>query len=71
MKFDKGLQMTLLPRGLAMASPVNVGQTVNRAQAFYFEFSWVYSPGKRRRLVRTYDTDGIVVSSTFVDEVKL
>lgn len=70
-KFEKGLQMTLLPGGMAMAAPVNVGQSVGRSQAFYFEFSWIYSPGKRRRLVRTYDTEGIVVSTTFVDEVKL
>lgn len=70
-QFEKGLQMTLLPGGLALTSPVNVGQSVGRSQAFYFEFSWVYSPGRRRRLVRTYDTDGLVVSSTFVDEVKL
>eukprot|EP00250_Pteridium_aquilinum_P028279 c36890_g1_i1 orf=68-1228(+) len=70
-QFDKGLQMTLMPGGLALTAPVNVGQSVGRSQAFYFEFSWIYSPEKRRRLVRTYDTDGLVVSSTFVDEVKL
>ncbi|KAI5073330.1 hypothetical protein GOP47_0011343 [Adiantum capillus-veneris] len=71
LQFEKGLQTTLLPGGLALTAPVNVGQSVGRSQAFYFEFSWVYSPGKRRRLVRTYDTDGLVVSSTFVEEVKL
>lgn len=70
LQFDKGLQMTLLPRGMALTSPVNVGQSVGRSQAFCFEFSWIHSPGRRRRLVRTYDTDGVVVSTTFVDETK-
>ncbi|KAH7441486.1 hypothetical protein KP509_03G040100 [Ceratopteris richardii] len=71
LQFGEGLQMTLLPGGLALTAPVNVGKSVGRSQAFCFEFSWVYSPGKRRRLVRTYDTDGLVVSSTFVEEVKV
>lgn len=70
-RFDKGLQMILLPGGMAMVSPANVGQSVGRSQSFYFEFAWIYSPGRRRRLVRTYDTDGIVVSTTFVDETKV
>lgn len=71
MRFEGGLLTTMLPGGLAMTCPGSVGQSVGRKQAFYFEFSWMESPGQRRRLVRTYDTDGLVVSTSLATESKL
>jgi len=71
MRFEGGLLTTLLPGGMGLTSPGSVGQSVGRKQAFYFEFSWIQSPVHRRRLVRTYDTDGLVVSTSLATESKL
>ncbi|BBN01581.1 hypothetical protein MPTK1_2g08580 [Marchantia polymorpha subsp. ruderalis] len=69
--FDGGLQTVLLPGGISITSPISVGRSVGRSQSFYFEFSWMESPGKRRRLLRTHDTDGLVVSTTLTTERKV
>ncbi|KAL2642866.1 hypothetical protein R1flu_010453 [Riccia fluitans] len=69
--FDGGLQTILLPGGMSVTSPVSVGRSVGRSQAFYFEFAWMESPGKRRRVVRTHDTDGLVVSTMLSSERKI
>lgn len=53
-----------------MTSPVSVGKSVGKSQSFYFEFGWSERPGYRRRLVRTFDTDGVVVSTTLSTEFK-
>lgn len=71
MRFEGGLLTTLLPGGMGLTSPGSVGQSVGRKQAFYFEFSWIQSPEYRRRLVRTYDTDGLVVSTSLATESKI
>ncbi|KAL3696190.1 hypothetical protein R1sor_010266 [Riccia sorocarpa] len=69
--FDGGLQTILLPGGMSVTSPVSVGRSVGRSQSFYFEFCWMESPGKRRRIVRTHDTDGLVVSTMLSSERKV
>lgn len=68
LRFDGGLRMVLLPNNLAMSSP----SCVARGQAFSFEFTWVdEAASSRRRLVRTYDTEGMVVSTTLATEQKV
>lgn len=64
--YPGGLQTTLLPGGIAVTCPLNV----KPGQSFYFEVSWIESPGHRMRMIRTYDLDGLVVSTTLVKEVK-
>ena len=59
-------QMTLLPGGITMSSPTLVG----RGQAFYFETGLIERDGTRRRLVRTFDPEGMVVSTTLYSEKK-
>ncbi|CAM6129384.1 unnamed protein product [Calypogeia fissa] len=68
--FEGGLQTIILPGGIAVSAPISVGRSVGRSQSFAFEFSWMQSPGQRQRLVRTYDTDGLVVSTTWSLETK-
>ncbi|XP_058094199.1 uncharacterized protein LOC131240147 [Magnolia sinica] len=69
--FDGGFQMTLLPGGMYMGCPCDVGKSVAQSQSFLLEFCWMESPGKRQRLVRTYDVEGLAVSSTYIHEVKV
>ncbi|XP_024978512.1 uncharacterized protein LOC112515810 [Cynara cardunculus var. scolymus] len=69
--YDGGFQITLLPGGMYMGCPCNVGKHVSEAKAFHLEFCWLDSPTKRQRLVRTYDIDGLAVSSTYFLETKL
>lgn len=69
--FDGGFQMTLLPGGMYLACPTSVAKSVAETQSFFLEFSWMESPGKRRRLVRTFDFQGVVVSTTYINETKL
>ncbi|GAQ86285.1 hypothetical protein KFL_002800150 [Klebsormidium nitens] len=64
--YPGGLQTTLLPGGIAVTCPLNV----KPGQSFYFEMSWIVNPGHRSRLIRTYDLDGLVVSTTLIKEVK-
>eukprot|EP00897_Mesotaenium_endlicherianum_P007602 jgi/Mesen1/6870/ME000351S05981 len=88
LRFDGGLQVSLLPDGVFMACPTCVA----RGQAFFFELGWIElagspspesgereraraegddkrtAPKSRRRIVRTYDTDGMVVSTTLSAE---
>lgn len=71
LRFEGGLLTTLLPGGKALTCPGSVGRSVGRAQSFNFEFSWIESPGQRRRLVRTYDVDGVVVSTSLAIEAKV
>ncbi|KAJ7553855.1 hypothetical protein O6H91_06G115600 [Diphasiastrum complanatum] len=68
--FSGGLQTTLLPEGMAMTSPISVGRSVGNAQSFFLEFSWILPSESRRRLVRTYDVDGVVVSTTLATETR-
>ncbi|KAM7506797.1 hypothetical protein LguiA_017250 [Lonicera macranthoides] len=68
---DGGYQMTLLPGGMYMGCPCNVGKSVAEEKGFHLEFCWLESPGKRQRLVRTFDIEGLAVSSTYFFETKL
>ncbi|KAL7607509.1 hypothetical protein Lser_V15G20266 [Lactuca serriola] len=72
-KYDGGYQITLLPGGMYMGCPCDVGKQVGEAKSFHLEFCWVEpkSPTKRQRLVRTYDIDGLAVSSTYFLETKM
>eukprot|EP01018_Ginkgo_biloba_P014165 Gb_30962 [translate_table: standard] len=69
--FDGGFQMTLLPGGMYLACPTSVGGSVTQSQSFHLEFCWMESPDKRRRLVRTYDVQGLAVSTTYINEIKV
>ncbi|THG03980.1 hypothetical protein TEA_025129 [Camellia sinensis var. sinensis] len=69
--FDGGFQVTLLPGGMYMGCPSNVAKSVADSKSFHLEFCWLKSPGKRQRLVRTYDIEGLAVSSTYSLENKL
>ncbi|XP_004306119.1 PREDICTED: uncharacterized protein LOC101313917 [Fragaria vesca subsp. vesca] len=69
--FNGGYQMTLLPGGMYMGCPCDVGKNVAESASFHLEFCWVESPGKRQRLVRTYDVEGLAVSTTYFYETKL
>ncbi|GAB4831687.1 hypothetical protein Ancab_005700 [Ancistrocladus abbreviatus] len=68
--FDKGFQLTLLPGGMYMGCPSNVAKSVAESKSFHLEFCWLESPHKRQRLVRTYDVEGLAVSSTYFLETK-
>ncbi|XP_028096632.1 uncharacterized protein LOC114296534 isoform X2 [Camellia sinensis] len=70
-KFDGGFQVTLLPGGMYMGCPSDVAKSVAESKSFHLEFCWLESPGKRQRLVRTYDVEGLAVSSTYFLETKL
>lgn len=69
--YDGGYQITLLPGGMYMGCPCDIGKQISEAKAFHLEFCWLESPTKRQRLVRTYDIDGLAVSSTYFLETKL
>ncbi|KAL2528709.1 hypothetical protein Fot_21310 [Forsythia ovata] len=62
--FNGGFQLTLLPGGMYMGCPSDVAKSVQESKSFHLELCWVESPGKRQRLVRTYDVEGLAVSST-------
>lgn len=68
--FDGGYQMTLLPGGMYMGCPSNVAKNVAESKSFHLEFCWLEGPGRRQRLVRTYDMEGLAVSSTYFLETK-
>ncbi|KAJ0980217.1 hypothetical protein J5N97_008472 [Dioscorea zingiberensis] len=69
--FDGGFQLTLLPGGMYMGCPCNIAKSVAQLQSFHLEFCWMESPNKRQRLVRTFDVEGLAVSSTYFYEVKV
>ncbi|KAK0575317.1 hypothetical protein LWI29_037142 [Acer saccharum] len=69
--FDGGYQITLLPGGMYIGCPCNIAKSVAESKSFHLEFGWVESSGKRQRLVRTYDVEGLAVSSTYFSEMKL
>ncbi|MQL87410.1 hypothetical protein Taro_019942 [Colocasia esculenta] len=69
--FERGYQMTLLPGGMYMGCPSDIAKVVSRLQPFHLEFCWMESPDKRQRLVRTYDAEGLAVSSTYILETKV
>lgn len=69
--FDGGYQITLLPGGMYLGCPCDVAKSVAELKSFHLEFCWFESPGKRQRLVRTYDVEGLAVSTTYFYETKL
>ncbi|CAI9109762.1 OLC1v1009657C1 [Oldenlandia corymbosa var. corymbosa] len=69
--FDGGYQLTLLPGGIYMGCPCDVAKCVQESKSFHLELCWLESPGKRQRLVRTYDVEGLAVSSTYFLETKV
>ncbi|KAG4914637.1 hypothetical protein JHK87_052194 [Glycine soja] len=69
--FDGGYQMILLPGGMYMGCPCDVAKSVAESKSFHLEFCWLETPDKRQRLVRTYDMQGLAVSSTYFVETKL
>lgn len=72
LKFDDGdFQVTLLPGGMYMACPSDVAKSIAEYYSFHLEFCWLESPRKRQRLIRTYDKEGMVVSTTYFLETKL
>ncbi|KAK9925013.1 hypothetical protein M0R45_033354 [Rubus argutus] len=69
--FNGGYQMILLPGGIYMGCPCDVGKNVAESISFHLEFCWLESPGRRQRLVRTYDVEGLAVSTTYFYETQL
>ncbi|XP_002966592.2 uncharacterized protein LOC9652367 isoform X1 [Selaginella moellendorffii] len=69
-RFTDGLQSTLLPGGMCITAPISVGNCVKKSRSFFLEFAWIESPNQRRRIIRTYDTTGVVVSTTLCNESK-
>ncbi|RVW30456.1 hypothetical protein CK203_090847 [Vitis vinifera] len=69
--FEGGFQMTLLPGGMYMGYPSDIAKSVAESKSFHLEFCWLESPGKRQRLVRTYDMEGLAVSSTHFSETRV
>ncbi|XP_057447660.1 uncharacterized protein LOC130739403 [Lotus japonicus] len=69
--FDGGYQMILLPGGMYMGCPYDVAKSVAQSKSFHLEFCWLETPDKRQRLVRTYDVEGLAVSSTYFLETRL
>lgn len=70
-KFDKGYQLTFLPRGMYMGCPSDVAKCVAESKPFHLEFCWLESPDQRQRLVRTFDLEGLAVSSTYFLETRM
>lgn len=65
LQYDSGLQTTFLPGGMSFSYP----RIVPRGSAFFFEFSWLQPDAScRQRIVRTYDPDGMVVSTALLCE---
>ncbi|KAL6894126.1 hypothetical protein ACP4OV_008224 [Aristida adscensionis] len=71
LQFDGGYEITLLPVGMYMGYPSDISKSVAQLDSFHLEFCWMESPGKRQRLVRTYDSAGLAVSSTYFFETKV
>ncbi|CAN6470068.1 unnamed protein product [Victoria cruziana] len=69
--FDGGFQMIMLPGGMYMACPEDLSKNVAKSQSFHLEFCWMESSDRRQRLVRTFDIDGLAVSSTYFFETKV
>ncbi|KAK6152605.1 hypothetical protein DH2020_012244 [Rehmannia glutinosa] len=69
-RFDGGFQLTLLPGGIYMGCPSDIAKSVQESKSFHLELCWVESPTKRQRLVRTFDIEGLAVSSTYFLETK-
>ncbi|EPS68290.1 hypothetical protein M569_06480, partial [Genlisea aurea] len=68
--FEGGFQLTLLPGGIYMGCPIDVAKSIQEFNSFHLELCWSESPGRRQRLVRTYDVEGLAVSSTYFVETK-
>jgi len=71
LQFDGGYEITLLPGGMYMGYPSDISKSVAQLDSFHLEFCWMESPEKRQRLVRTYDSAGLAVSSTYFLETKV
>ncbi|CAN8265940.1 unnamed protein product [Cochlearia groenlandica] len=69
--FEEGYQMTMLPGGMYMGCPCDVAKSVAELKSFHLEFCWLESSVSRQRLVRTYDHEGMAVSSTYFSETKV
>ena len=70
-EFEGAYQLTLLPGGMYMGYPSDIAKSVAESKSFHLEFCWLEAPGKRQRLVRTYDAEGLAVSSTYFSEVRV
>lgn len=70
-EFEGAYQLTLLPGGMYMGYPSDIAKSVAESKSFHLEFCWLEAPGKRQRLVRTYDAEGLAVSSTYFSEVTI
>ncbi|XP_031114776.1 uncharacterized protein LOC116018891 isoform X2 [Ipomoea triloba] len=68
---DGAFQFILLPGGMYMGCPTDLAKSVHESKSFHLEFCWLESPDKRQRLVRTFDMEGLAVSSTYFFETKL
>ncbi|KAL9227002.1 hypothetical protein vseg_002751 [Gypsophila vaccaria] len=69
--FDKGYQLTLLPGGMYMGCPCDITNSIADSRSFHLELCWLESSVKRQRLIRTFDVEGLAVSSTYFFETKV
>ncbi|KAJ3669821.1 hypothetical protein LUZ60_010145 [Juncus effusus] len=70
-KYSGGYEMTFLPSGIYIGCPADVSRCVGQSQSFHLELCWMESPDARQRLVRTYDWEGMAVSSTYFYETRV
>ena len=54
-----------------MGYPSDISKCIEQLDSFHLEFCWMEFPGKRQRLVRTFDAAGLAVSSTYFIETKI
>ncbi|KAK9698321.1 hypothetical protein RND81_08G096000 [Saponaria officinalis] len=69
--FDKGYQITLLPGAMYMGCPCDLANSIADFKSFHLEFCWLESPVQRQRLIRTFDVEGLAVSSTYFLETRV
>lgn len=60
----------MLPGGIYMGYPSEIAKSVQESKSFHLELCWLESANKRQRLVRTFDVEGLAVSSTYFVETR-
>lgn len=53
-----------------MGYPSEIAKSVQESKSFHLELCWLESANKRQRLVRTFDVEGLAVSSTYFVETR-
>jgi hypothetical protein len=64
---DSGVQVALLPGGMAVASPLRV----NEMKPFVIETTFLMKPDCRKRVVRCYNNDSEWINTVFLSEKRI